>query len=118
MSPRQANNLAQLRTAIFLIFVSRTGMENVVWALLKSWVVFGGFNSGARGNFERHIRSGDLASLLIIIHYNYFILIKIKKSSRTEMCRETVKQVRLLTVHSWKEQSKKFKDLNIIIINN
>jgi hypothetical protein len=44
---------------------------------VKLWIVWGGFNSGARGNIERHLGSGNLALSLIIIQYNYFISIKI-----------------------------------------
>jgi hypothetical protein len=52
---------------------------------VKLWIVWGGFNSGARGNIERHIGFGDLASSLIIIYYNYFISIKIERYSRNAM---------------------------------
>jgi len=49
------------------------------------WIVWGGFNSGARGNIERHLGCANLASSLIIIHYDYFISIKIERSSRNAM---------------------------------
>ena len=81
----------------------------IVWARLKLWIVFEGITSRAHGNIERQIGSGNLPSSLNIIHYNYCIAIKIRRSSRTEMCRKTYKNTRLLLIHIWKEYSKRFK---------